>query len=330
MKKIFIFIILFLLVVTGCGKYNEEDALKDLEKKIDNKNYYLEGTLEIVNDENIYNYDVKASYKKSDFYKVSLINTNNNHEQIILKNTRGVYIVTPSLNKSFRFQSDWPYSNSQIYLLNSILNDIKNDDKKTFKIDKDKFIFETEVNYPNNRKLVRQEIIFDKKMNLKKVIVYNDQNVAIMTMKFKKIDMHPTLSKKYFKLDSVIKSSKTSEKSSAVSSFEDSIYPLNLPDGTKLVSEEKVETSDGKRVIMTFDGEKPFLLVEESAIKNDEMTVIPTSGEPYMLQDNYGILGANSLNFSSGGVDYYLVSDVLNSEELVTIAESINVIPTMK
>ena len=29
-------------------------------------------------------------------------------------------MVTPSLNKSFKFQSDWPYNNSQVYLINSI------------------------------------------------------------------------------------------------------------------------------------------------------------------------------------------------------------------
>jgi len=38
--------------------------------------------------------------------RVSLKNKTNNHEQIILKNSDGVYVLTPSLNKSFKFQSD--------------------------------------------------------------------------------------------------------------------------------------------------------------------------------------------------------------------------------
>ena len=108
------------------------------------------------------------------------------------------------------------------------------------------------------------------------------------------------------------------------------IYPLNIPDGTKLVSEEKIEKKDGKRVIMTFEGEKPFLLVEETANRLDEMTIIPTNGEPYLLQDNYGVISNNSLNWCSGGVEYYLVSDVLNQDELINVAQSISVIPTMK
>ena len=136
--------------------------------------------------------------------------------------------------------------------------------------------------------------------------------------------------KNYFSLDNTIKTSNTDTTTTTTSAVDDVIYPLNLPTGTKLVSEEKVTKTDGERVIMTFDGEKPFLLVEETASKNDEMVVIPTNGEPYMLQDSYGVLANNSISWSSGGLEYYLVSDVLNQDELVEVAQSINVIPTMK
>ena len=81
---------------------------------------------------------------------------------------------------------------------------------------------------------------------------------------------------------------------------------------------------------MTFDGDKPFLLVEETSNVMDEFTVIPTSGEPYMLMDTLGVMTSNSLSWSTGGVDYYLVSDVLNTDELVEIAQSISAMPTMK
>ena len=58
----------------------------------------------------------RGAYLKKDKFRVGLTNKTNNHEQIILKNDDGVYVITPSLNKSFKFQSDWPYNNSQIYL----------------------------------------------------------------------------------------------------------------------------------------------------------------------------------------------------------------------
>ena len=61
MKKIVLCFLLLLIVVTGCGKYDKDDAIKDLEKKINDNNYYLEGNLEIVNNDEVYNYEVKSS-----------------------------------------------------------------------------------------------------------------------------------------------------------------------------------------------------------------------------------------------------------------------------
>ncbi|MBR4618243.1 MAG: outer membrane lipoprotein carrier protein LolA [Bacilli bacterium] len=330
MKKIIGFLIILILITTGCGKYSEDDVINDLDKKVNNNNYYLEGNLEIVNNDEVYNYDIDVSYKKSDNYKVRLLNKSNNHEQIILKNSDGVFVVTPALNKSFKFQSDWPYNNSQIYLLQSIVTDIKSDNKKEFKEEKNGYTFITEVNYPNNRKLVKQEISMDKKLNIKKVKVYNENNVPLMTMTFKKIDTSPTFKKDYFTLDTVMESSLNTDNTKTASKLDDSIYPLVLPTGTKLSNEEKVKKTNGERVILTFDGEKPFLLVEETANVFDEFTIVPTSGEPYILQDTIGVLGENSLTWATGGIEYYIVSDVLNQNELVEIASSISSLPTMK
>ena len=330
MKKIVLCLILLLVFVTGCGKYDKDDALKDLEKKIDNNSYYLEGNLEIVNNDEVYNYEVKSSYKKEDNYKVTLLNKANNHEQVILKNSEGVYVVTPALNKSFKFQSDWPYNNSQIYLLQSVINDIKSDNKKDFKKEKDGYIFTTQVNYPNNRKLIKQDIYMDKKLNIKKIKVYDENGIALMTMKYNKIDYNPTFKKNYFSLNKVVESVSQQEKVKQVAVIDDNIYPLALPTGTKLSNEEKVAKKNGERVILTFEGEKPFLLVEETANVFDEFTVIPTNGDPYILQDSIGVLGDNSLNWTTGGIEYYIVSDVLNQSELIEIASSINTLPTMK
>lgn len=240
-----------------------------------------------------------------------------------------MYVLTPSLNKSFKFQSDWPNSNSQIYLLQSIIEDINDDKDKEFKETKNSYIFTTDVDYPNNKKLIKQKITFDKKLNLKKVVVYNGENVPLMTFKVVDIDYSPTFKKNNFKVNEVLKTVKT-ETTKETSALNDTIYPLALPDGTKLVNEEKVEKTDGNRIIMTFDGDKPFLLVEETASIEDEMTIVPTYGEPHMLMDTVGAMTENSLTWTSGGIEYYIVSDVMNQDELLEVAKSIGTIPTMK
>ena len=332
MKKIFLVLMVVCCVfVTGCFGKDNNSTLKDITKKYENlKAYQLTGNLEILNNDDVYNYDVKVIYQKKDKFYVSLKNLNNNHEQIILKNEDGVYVLTPSLNKSFKFQSDWPYNNSQVYLIQSILDDILDDEERSLIEDENSYIFTTNVNYPNNRKLVKQKVTFDKKFNLQKVSVVDENDIGQMTMTFATIDISPDINNDIFDLNKIMGTTDNNTKEETTSSLDDIIYPLYIPTGTTLSSQEKIAKTNGERVIMTFEGEKPFLLVEETASIEEEFSIIPTYGEPYLLIDTVGALTDSSITWSSNGVDYYLVSDVMSQDELLDIARSVNVIPTMK
>ncbi len=349
-KIIFLFMILSILV-TGCFGIGKKDVVKDLEKKYNNlKSYKVTGELEIINNEDIYNYDVKVIYQKKDKFYVSLKNKANNHEQIILKNEDGVYVLTPSLNKSFKFQSDWPYNNSQTYLIGSIINDILDDDKKSITEDDNYYLITTDVNYPNNRRLVKQIVKVDKDLNLKEVKVVDDNGIEQMKMTFMTIETNQNVDSNTFNLDKIMESNQSDTNTSCTtgkdcepntstnagiddaetSALEDTVYPLYIPTGTTLSSEEKVQKTGGERIIMSFEGEKPFLLVEETSSIEEEFSIIPTYGEPYLLIDTVGALTDSSITWSSSGVDYYIVSDVMSQDELVDIARSITVIPKSK
>lgn len=244
-----------------------------------------------------------------------------------------VIVLTPSLNKSFKFQSDWPYNNSQVYLLRSIVDDIKNDDKREFVENEHEYIFTTTVNYPNNRKLVKQKVVLDKNLNFKEVIVMDGADITQMKMTFTSVDLKPTFDDNYFNLNEAMKTCVTCGElpnDQETSAIDDIIFPLYLPSGTKLTDQNKVEKTNGERVILTFEGEKPFLLVEETSEISDEFSIIPTYGEPYLLIDTVGALSDNSISWTSGGIDYYLVSDVMSQDELVEVARSVSAIPTMK
>lgn len=329
MKKIII-LLLTLVMLTGCGN-NNSNIVNKFNKKIKNlDSYYLSGDLELRNNDEVYNYEVEVSYENKKYYKVSLKNKANDSTQIILKNDDGVFILTPSLNRSFKFQSDWPYNNSQIYLLKALSRDIIEDSDYKFKEDKKYYSIYTKVNYPNNKDLVRQKIVLNKKLNLVKVVVYNKDDVPEMDFKVKKIDYSPSFKKNYFDINTIMNTFNENIEVKETMTLEDTIYPLSLPAGTTLSNEEKIKKNNGERILMTFEGEKPFLLVEETANREDEFTVIPTNGVPYQLMDTLGVMTDNSLNWSSNGIEYYIVSDVLSNEELVNIAESIYALPTMK
>ena len=99
MKK-FIFLLGFLCIVVGCGKQSEEDVVNNFIKNVQNSNgYHITGNLEIYRNEELYTYTVDSSFTSQDKFRVSLINQTNNHEQIILKNEDGVYVITRKSTK---------------------------------------------------------------------------------------------------------------------------------------------------------------------------------------------------------------------------------------
>ena len=385
MKKIFLCLILVCLILTGCGKHSEKDVLNEFQNKVNNADsYFLTGEMELVNNEDVYNYNINVSYKKDDFYKIELVNAVNDHKQVILRNSEGVYIVTPSLNKSFKFQSDWPYNNSQVYLLSSLLDDISNDENRTFEDSSEGYIFTSAVNYPNNEKLVNQKVYFGKDYLPKKVEVLDADGNPQITINFDKIDLRTEFNDTYFDLNSILDTnnmdntennntsnntennngnssngnsnnngnnttnnsqnnnstpSETQEPSNSTdgdnktketATIDDIIYPMYLPANTYLTSQERVNTEDGERLILTFTGDSSFVLMEEVAQYSAIPEIIPTYGAPELIGSSLAVINDNSANWFDNGIEYYLVSDVMKTDELLQVVRSISVLPVSK
>ncbi len=91
----FILVLIALLCLCGCNSNNSADIIDKFEKKVNSvKSYNIVGSMEIVSNEETYTYDVNVNYKYDDYYKVTLTNKTNNHEQIILKDGDAVYVMT--------------------------------------------------------------------------------------------------------------------------------------------------------------------------------------------------------------------------------------------
>ncbi len=327
MKKIIIFLGTILLL-SGCGKDSEKDVVKELTKKINNATaYHMTGTLEIYRNEEKYTYDVDSSYKEENQFKVNLVNKNNNHEQIILKKGKDVYVLTPALNKSFKFQSDWPYNNSQIYLLQPILTDITNDSNRTFEKDKDTYIITSKVNYTTERDFKNQKVYLDKDKNITKVEVLDNNKNIKMKLTVTNIDYKAKFDDDYFNADKYIK--EIQEKNEQISNNETTsklseiVYPMYLPIDTKLTGEDVVKTDNGERAILTFGGETPFTIVQETL--KDTLSTNYIYGDPYLILDTVGAITDNSVSWISDGIEYSVMSENMNIDELLTVAQSISV-----
>lgn len=293
-----------------------------------------------------------------------------------------VIVVTPSLNKSFKFQSDWPHNNSQVYLLGSLVEDLSNDENKKVEETDDGYTLTSKVNYPNNKKLVNQKIKLDKNYEVKEVIVVDESDNTQIKMVFNKIDLKSEFDDNYFKLNELIKEENRNEDSSTntntnansnentnkntntnentntntnenennkeqtnnsenettennsttenTATIEDIIYPMYLPTNTYLQSQETINTDNGQRLILTFSGDSPFTLIEETVSYEEEHLIIPTFGELTHLSDTVGVVNDNSVNWFSNGVEYFVVSEKLSTDELLEVARSISVLPVSK
>ncbi len=292
----------------------------------DSSMYKLTGDMEIVSNEEVYDYTVTVDYMEGDYYKATLENRDSDHKQIILKNENGVFVVTPSLNKSFKFQSEWPYNSSQSYILSSLLKDLENDSNVVFEEKDEKYILSSTVNYPNNSSLVSQKITFNREMVPEKVEVYNKEGIANITFKISKIDFKPKFDENNFEVES------TSEEvdNKNVGSIDQVLYPMYLPTGTKLQSEETVKTNNSERIILTFTGDKSFTLIEEVSKTPKEFEVTSTSGELVFYENVLGSLTDTSINWSMNGKDYYIIGDNLTNEELLKVAASTSVVSLTK
>ncbi|MEK5062131.1 LolA family protein [Cytobacillus sp. FSL R5-0596] len=331
MKKKWFMLLAGLLVVlalSACGSKTQEDVVKDLDKKLEDvKGYKAEAKMTLQMGTDPQTYEIEVWHKDPDFYRVNLKNAQKDQSQMILRNNDGVFVLTPALNKSFRFQSDWPQNSSQAYLYESLIKDIMEDKEAKFSATKDHYVFETKTRYQNNQMLPVQEIKL-KKSDLSPVsvkVMDPDKN-ALVTVEFSNVKFNASFDKKDFDMQKNMTGAQLEVP--VMAEVEDQEFTVKYPQmdmaDVKLVDEQEMKTEDGKRVVLTYDGEKSFTLVQEKA------TVMPTSsvvtsvkGEPVDLGFTIGAVSDNTISWTYQGVDYMIASNDLSPEEMSDIARSV-------
>ena len=323
MKKMFIMLGVILLL-SGCGKYTDKALIKDINKKVNSsKSYHLVGTLDIYRNEEKYSYDVNSAYSKEDLFMVDLKNKSNNHEQIILKNNEGVFVITPSLNKNFKFQSDWPYNNSQIYLLQPIITDLSNEKDRQFKTTKNGYVITSKVDYPTEKSYVKQKVYIDNNKNITKVEILDENDSVKMRLKVSNIDYNNKFDDNYFEAKTYQKEVEEDKKEKESSKLSDVVYPMYVPEDTFLTAQDVVETNNGERAILTFQGDSNFTVIQETLSNVNSTDYV--YGDPYLILDTVGAITDYSVSWISNGMEYSVLSDKMNKNELISVAQSISV-----
>ena len=113
MNKKYIIIGAIVVLIIGIFAFFKlkSPSLKSVLKEAkEAKSYILETSMELMENDELKSYQVNVTYlkKNKDYFKVELYDKSLNQSQIIVRNDDGVFVLTPTLNQAFKFQSEWP------------------------------------------------------------------------------------------------------------------------------------------------------------------------------------------------------------------------------
>ncbi|WP_325176794.1 DUF4367 domain-containing protein [Paenibacillus alkalitolerans] len=332
------------MLLAACGGAKDAaGVVSDLEKltgKLDS--YHAVGTLKVNTGQQPQEYGVEVCYQNPSYYRIALTNKEKDITQIVLRNDDGVFVLTPHLSKSFRFQSDWPKNQGQAYLFETLAQSIVNDEERQFTTENDSYVFDVEANY-QNASLVRQKIWLNKKdLAPQRVVVTDGDANDMVTVEFSEFKFGHQFDKDYFDMqrnmtsvsissvpvmaeeDKGKETTKGKEKDTASNQF-GIVYPTYLPEGVaeKSVTEQKYGDTDA--IVLRFTGEHNFTIIETP--EKIAQTVSSMSGTvvDVELGSTIGVMlgeEMKTLMWTADGIDYRLMSGDMTSEEMVKVAQS--------
>ncbi|MCY9663291.1 hypothetical protein P5G65_13535 [Paenibacillus chondroitinus] len=192
------------LVLAGCGigKKDAGSIVKDLDHVISKADsYQASGSMILHTGSQPQEYQVEVAFSPEHFYRISLTNASKDVTQIVLRNEEGVFVLTPHLKKSFRFQSDWPENQGQVYLFQSLARSIIADKDRQFTTDNDAYVFDVAANYQNEQ-LSRQKIWLNKKTLAPTQVQVSDANQNVMVqVNFTKFEFDAKFDKDFFQME---------------------------------------------------------------------------------------------------------------------------------
>ncbi|ASA19456.1 LolA family protein [Paenibacillus donghaensis] len=344
-------IMIVTLGLTGCGKKDAASVVNDLNDvsdKLQSKDGSYQGTglMTLYTGEQPQEYKVEVWYKNPSYYRISLANVQKDITQIVLRNDEGVFVLTPSLNKSFRFQSDWPDKQGQVYLYQTLLRGIATDNNRQLAEEGNNYVFEVAANYQSPA-LVRQKIWLDKKTyEPKQVQVSDSEAKVVVDVKFDSFAFDTDFTKDSFDMQKNMTAGAASE--STVAEVDENgnpvvlpegqeaaepqlaaelgdfgvIEPLYIPAGVEFKDYHKIEGSKDHAVLIRYDGLYQYTLMEARPL--DRATALA----PGTLVDLGFTAGAltgdelQTLTWMSEGIEYRITSANLPLTEMMQIAAS--------
>jgi outer membrane lipoprotein-sorting protein len=330
------------MLLAACGGAKDAaGVVTDLEKltgKLDS--YHAVGTLKVNTGQQPQEYGAEVCYQNPSYYRIALTNKEKDITQIVLRNDDGVFVLTPHLNKSFRFQSDWPKNQGQAYLFETLVQSIVNDEERQFTTENDSYVFDVMANY-QNASLVRQKIWLSKKdLSPQRVVVTDADANDMVTVEFSEFKFGHQFDKDYFDMQRNMTSLSISSVPVAADEGEGKetakgkdeaakqfgiIYPSYLPEGVSEKSVTEQKNGDNNAIVLRFTGDYNFTIIESPEKIAQTVSSMTGTIVDVEIGSTIGVmLGGEmkTLMWTADGVDFRLMSGDMTSEEMVKVAQS--------
>lgn len=326
------------VAVVGCGTRDAESIVRDLEKNVgDMESYQGVGVMTLHTGQLPQEYQVEVWYQTPNYYRIALTNTKKDITQIVLRNDEGVYVLTPHLNKSFRFQSDWPNNQGQVYLYQSLVQSIVLDKTRQFTTEENAYVFDVTANY-QNPSLARQKIWFDSKtLQPQHVEVSDENNNKMVTVDFTHFEFGKKFEKDSFDMKRNMTASQlqttptmtgTEGAPEAVPTVAEPptlvfLEPEYLPEGVEQTGLSEVRLGEGKGLLQRYTGTYNYTLLQSNPV-DQAVSLLP--GQLIDLGYTWAALTGDekkTLTWTNEGVEFRLSSGDLPVEQMISIAQSV-------
>lgn len=325
MKRVGICLTIFLtFLLSGCTKGTKEEKAKDvfLNQIEEATSYSMNADLEVIKNDSTVNFKMEVLYEAPALFKVTYINNANNSRQVLLKNTDGVYVLSPELNKEFKFESNWPLNSSHIYILNKIASDLKEDEASTTSSDENHYLIKSAITHKIRKDLVTQTIYLDKKDYSLKAITFDNEEKAVMTLTVSELNFNVKHANDAFNVNSIM-DSETSIMGEGSLDIVTDVTVKDLFEDVSLTSESKTDDY----TILTYTGAKSYYIIYQDIYVTDVSTSSRIYNDFIFLPNgSIGFLASNSLTFYVGNQEFKIITSSLTVEEMVTLVDSIEVL----
>ena len=283
--------------------------------------YHMEATMEFDENDEKKNYYVTVDYYKdeeNDKFRISLLDTNNNQEQILLRNEEGVFVLTPVLNQVYKFKGNYPLNSPKPYLYHSMLDAL--DGEHEMKSMSDGYLLSFTPKYNHQKNWTKEDIKFSKDLKPVWVNIYDNNSSLVATILFSKVDLNPTFDEKFFDVEENMNNARLNM-SASTSSLEDLPF-LPLTSNSTLKEQTEATVNNETVFILCYEGEQDYKVIQKLIDPSLELKYVDEEVEYVDTLFGIGFMKNNYYTYICGNVCYELYSTELEISEMVGVVNS--------